>query len=206
MTQITIDNVINTYKFYAPLYDYIFGSVFEPGRHALANVVKEQAPSSILEIGVGTGLMLEYYPVKTKIVGVDISSDMLDIAKDRADDLPEHKIKLMKVDAEALNFADGSFDCVTLPYVLSVTPNPEKLVSELRRVCRKGGTIIILNHFSGSRFWTYLERTVRAMANRIGFRSDFDYAEQILKHNWEILSVKTVNVLGLSKLVVIRNI
>jgi phosphatidylethanolamine/phosphatidyl-N-methylethanolamine N-methyltransferase len=95
---------------------------------------------------------------------------------------------------------------VALPYVLSVTPNPDKLVAEIRRVCRKGGTILILNHFSGSRFWWLLERAVRSLADRIGFRSDFCYKEQILRHDWEVQSVRNVNFLGLSKLVTIKNV
>jgi phosphatidylethanolamine/phosphatidyl-N-methylethanolamine N-methyltransferase len=89
--------------------------------------------------------------------------------------------------------------------VLSVTPHPERLVAEIRRVCRKGGTILILNHFSGSRFWWFLERAVRSLANRIGFRSDFCFNEQILKYDWEVQSVRKVNCFGLSRLVTIRN-
>ena len=105
-----------------------------------------------------------------------------------------------------MDFADGAFDCVTLPYVLSVTPNPDRLIAETRRVCRKGGSIVILNHFSGSHFWWLLERIVRPMADRVGFRSDFSYDEQILARDWQVASVRSVNFLGLSKLVAIRNV
>jgi phosphatidylethanolamine/phosphatidyl-N-methylethanolamine N-methyltransferase len=104
-----------------------------------------------------------------------------------------------------MDFPDASFDCVAIPYVLSVTPHPERLVAEIRRVCRRDGTILILNHFSGSRFWWFLERAVRPLANRIGFRSDFCFDDQILKYDWQVQSVKRVNFLGLSRLVVIRN-
>jgi phosphatidylethanolamine/phosphatidyl-N-methylethanolamine N-methyltransferase len=93
-----------------------------------------------------------------------------------------------------------------MPYVLSVTPNPARLVAEARRVCRKGGTIFVLNHFSGSRFWWLLERAVRPIASRIGFRSDFSFEEQILKYDWEIGEVSSVNLMGLSRLVEIRNV
>jgi phosphatidylethanolamine/phosphatidyl-N-methylethanolamine N-methyltransferase len=206
MKQISVDNVVNTYRFYAPLYDRLFGSVFEPGRRALTDAVCSVRPVSILEVGVGTGLTLCRYPAKSSIVGIDISNDMLEIARRRAMDLPEHDIQLHAMNAESMDFPDGYFDCVAMPYVLSVTPNPAKLVAEIRRVCRKGGTILILNHFSGSRFWWFLERAVRSLANRIGFRSDFCYNEQILKYDWEIQSVRRVNFLGLSKLVVIRNV
>jgi phosphatidylethanolamine/phosphatidyl-N-methylethanolamine N-methyltransferase len=72
-------------------------------------------------------------------------------------------------------------------------------------VCRRGGPIFILNHFSGNRAWRLLERIARPLANRIGFRSDFSFDEHILGHDWEVCSVKTVNLFGLSRLVEIRN-
>lgn len=205
MNPISVDNVVTTYRFYAPLYDRLFGAAFEPGRRALTQAVRSLRPPSVLEVGVGTGLTLGQYPSTSRIVGIDISTHMLDIARERAQKLPHHDIKLAAMNAEAMDFPDGSFDCVAMPYVLSVTPNPEKLVAEIRRVCRKGGTILILNHFSGSRFWWFLERAVRSLADKIGFRSDFCFDEQILRYDWEIESVKKVNVFGLSKLVVIRN-
>lgn len=206
MTEISLDNVRNTYRFYAPLYDRVFGAAFEPGRVALGEAVSALRPASILEVGVGTGLILERYPASSAITGIDISREMLDIAQERAAKLNNHNIRLMAMDAEKMDFPDGTFDCVAMPYVLSVTPNPQQLIAEIRRVCKKDGTILILNHFSGSRFWWFLERTVRSMANKIGFRSDFCYNEQILAHDWEIKSVKKVNFLGLSKLVEIRNV
>jgi phosphatidylethanolamine/phosphatidyl-N-methylethanolamine N-methyltransferase len=202
---ISIENVVSTYRRYAPLYDSLFGAVLAPGRRALTDTIRSLRLTTILEVGVGTGLTLDQYPPAAAIVGIDISVDMLEIARQRASKIPDRDIKLMTMDAERLEFADGFFDCVAVPYVLSVTPNPEKLVAEIRRVCRKGGTILILNHFSGSHFWWVLERAVRSMAARIGFRSDFSYAEQVLRYDWEVQSVRTVNIFGLSKLVVIRN-
>lgn len=206
MRPISVDNVVNTYRFYAPLYDSLFGAILEPGRRALTDAACAMRPASILEVGVGTGLTLRRYPATSSVVGIDISDDMLDIARERAEKtLGGRTIHLAAMNAEAMDFPDACFDCVAIPYVLSVTPHPERLVAEIRRVCRRGGTILILNHFSGSRFWWFLERAVRSLSNRIGFRSDFCYDEQILKYDWEIQSVRKVNFLGLSRLVTIRN-
>lgn len=205
MNTISVNNVVSTYRRYAPLYDRLFGAVLDPGRQALTETVSSLRPVSILEVGVGTGLTLCRYPPTSTVVGIDISDDMLEIARRRAQEMQERRIHLMAMNAEAMDFPDDSFDCVAIPYVLSVTPEPPKLISEIRRVCRKGGSILILNHFSGSRFWWLLERSVRPLADRIGFRSDFCFDEQILKHDWEIQSVREVNLMGLSKLVVIRN-
>jgi phosphatidylethanolamine/phosphatidyl-N-methylethanolamine N-methyltransferase len=203
--RISVDNVIRTYRFYAPLYDRLFGAVLGPGRVAMAKKVASLRPLSILEVGIGTGLSLDHYPAAAAVVGIDLSSEMLDVARQRAARLKRTNVDLRHMNAETMSFADSSFDCVTVPYVLSVTPNPEVLVAEIRRVCRKDGTILIVNHFSGSRFWWILERAVRSFADRVGFRSTFTYEEHVLKHDWEVQSVEDVNLLNLSKLVVIRN-
>lgn len=205
-THITQADVKKTYKFYAPVYDFVFGAVLEPGRRMLCKEVQALQPHRILEIGVGTGLLLEKYPVSSKITGIDICNDMLNHARQKAQKLSHMDIELSLIDAEHLNFTDNSFDCVVIPYVLSVTPDPQKLVAEARRVCKKDGTIIILNHFSGSSTWAFLEKMVKNLAEKIGFRSEFSYEENISQYDWEILKVSTVNLFGLSKLIVIRNI
>lgn len=206
MTDITSKDVVQTYRRYAPLYDALFGSVLGPGRFRMTTTVTALNPASILEVGVGTGLALPHYPKNVKIVGIDLSPEMLARAKLQAEKLPQHQITLHAMDAEQLDFPDGSFECVTLPYVLSVTPNPDRLVAELRRVCIPGGHIIIVNHFSGNNFWWLLERMVKSVADRIGFRSDFDFEKNILSHDWKIEDIVSVNLFGLSKMIVIRNV
>ena len=197
--------VARTYDRLAPLYDTLFGQVLEPGRKRMAQRVRTLQPDSLLEVGVGTGLALAGYPAECRIVGIDLSHDMLDRARERAAALPRHQIAIEHMNAERMRFGHGAFDCVTLPYVLSVTPRPAELVREVRRVCKPGGTIIVLNHFSGSRLWWLLERAVRSAAEHVGFRSDFRYDDQILAHDWQVLGVEPVNLFGLSKLVVLRN-
>ena len=198
--------VARTYDRMAPLYDTVFGRVLEPGRRRMAQCIRTLQPASLLEVGVGTGLALAGYPPECRIVGIDLSHDMLARARERAARLPQHHIAIEHMNAERMRFPDGSFDCVTLPYVLSVTPRPAELVREVRRVCKPGGTIVVLNHFSGSKAWWLLERAVRSAAEHVGFRSDFRYDEQILVHDWEVLSVESVNLFGLSRLVVLRNL
>lgn len=205
MNPISLGNVVRTYRFYAPLYDFLFGAVLEPGRRVLLEMVCSLNPKSVLEVGVGTGLTLARYPAQTTLVGIDVSDEMLGIARKRALRLEHRSIQLISMDAELMNFPDDSFDCVTVPYVLSVTPDPDRLIAEIRRVCRKDGTIFVLNHFSGSHFWWFLERAFRSLAAKIGFRSDFSFQEQILRHDWEVQSTTSVNIFGLSKIVEIRN-
>lgn len=198
-------HVIRTYRYYAPVYDRLFGAVLEPGRRALAQAVGALRPERVLEVGVGTGLTLRHYPGATALTGIDISEAMIEIARRRAARLPGHRIELLTMNAEAMAFPDQSFDCVTLPYVLSVTPDPPRLCAEIRRVCRRGGTIFVLNHFSGNPAWWVLEQLLRIAGNQAGFRAEFSYDEQILGRGWQVRSVRDVNLWGLSKLVEIRD-
>jgi phosphatidylethanolamine/phosphatidyl-N-methylethanolamine N-methyltransferase len=200
-------HVVRAYHRVAPFYDRIFGAVYEHGRRELARTASQIIKGhSLLEIGVGTGLTLPLYPKDFAITGVDICPDMLARAQRRAErELPGREIRLQLMDGEKLDFADGSFDCVVLAYVLSVTPHPARLVAEARRVCRKDGIIFVLNHFNGSRVWWLLERMVRPLANVIGFRSDFSLDEHVMRHDWKVQAIQVVNLFGLSKLVTIRN-
>jgi phosphatidylethanolamine/phosphatidyl-N-methylethanolamine N-methyltransferase len=205
MKDINLDAVVNTYRVYAPFYDLVFGAVLEPGRQALAKRVNELKPRTLLEVGIGTGLMIDRYPIETAVVGIDVSAEMLKIARDRQHANQRRSVELMVMDAEHMAFPDNSFECVTVPYVLSVTPAPDRLISEVKRVCRKDGTILVLNHFSGSRFWWALEKLVSPLSDRIGFRSNFRYDEQVGKYNGHVISARPVNLFGLSKLVELRN-
>ena len=206
MASISQNTLIRTYRFYAPLYDFVFGAILEQGRRRLAEAANAGEPTRLLEVGVGTGLMLPRYLPQTDVVGIDLSDEMLQRARAKAAALAGRRVELRHMDAEKMDFPDGTFDCVVVPYVLSVTPDPKRLVAELRRVCRKDGRIILLNHFSGSYYWSALEKMFRTFADKIGFRSDFSYEEQVLAHDWRIESVTDVNILGLSKLVVITNV
>lgn len=198
--------VVRTYGRFAPLYDRVFGRVLEPGRRALAEALTTLQPASALEVGVGTGLTLAGYPSACRLVGIDLSPDMLERARRRAGALPGRDITLHAMNAERMDFADDSFDCVTLPYVLSVTPDPARLTAELRRVCKPGGDIFVLNHFSGGNaVWAPLERLVSGLAARIGFRSEFPFAPHMQHPDWTVLSVRKVNLLGLTTLVHLKN-
>lgn len=197
--------VTGIYDRFAPFYDLVFGKVLEPGRRRMGARVRELKPASLLEVGVGTGLALASYPEDARIVGIDLSPEMLERARERAVRLRHHDVMIAQMDAERMSFPDASFDCVTLPYVLSVTPNPAELVREVRRVCKPDGVIIILNHFSGSKFWWLLERSVRSATAHVGFRSDFRMEEQVLAYDWQLLKLEPVNLFHLSRLVLLRN-
>jgi ubiquinone/menaquinone biosynthesis C-methylase UbiE len=99
-----------------------------------------------LEVAIGSGLNLpSYSPRVTRATGVDLSSEMLRKARERAEALGL-PIDLRQADAEALPFDDASFDTVAISLALCTIPDPEKALRELSRVCRPTGRIVLLEH------------------------------------------------------------
>lgn len=205
LTALSRAQIERSYRRYAPVYDFLFGASLGPGRVAMTRLVRALRPEHILEVGVGTGLTLSQYPEGSKITGVDVSQEMLATAYRRVSAADSGRINLRAMDAEAMDFADGTFDCVTLPYVLSVTPNPDRLIREVRRVCRPDGHILIVNHFSGQAPWRLLESLAKPLASWLGFRSEFSLERHVLSHDWNVLSITPTNLLALSRLIHIRN-
>lgn len=200
--KVTLADVKTSYKRWAGVYDRVFGAVLQDGRNKLLRKVAKLQPKSIIEIGVGTGLLLPHYPPTARVVGVDVSEEMLTIARER---IAKHNLTNTRVelsDGESLPFKDGEFECVVLPYVISVTPNPKALLHEAMRLCSSDGHIIIANHFSGSKTWALLEKVAEPIAAKIGFHSTFSYDEHIGQSPLKVIEVEPANLLGLSKVVV----
>ncbi len=139
------------YSRWAPIYDFLFDMPFHPGRRAAALAANEAAglQGSILVVGVGTGLELPLLSRDTRVTGVDLSPAMLAIARRRViKEALGHVRALQAMDAGALEYADNSFDVTLAPYVVSVVPQPLKALSEMWRVTRPGGQMIVMNHFA----------------------------------------------------------
>src|SRR4029450_14084794 len=107
--------------------------------------------------------------------GIDFSSCMLKKARERVTRKDIRRVRLLQMDAADLKFADGSFDIVYAPYLISVVPDPVRVAQEMSRVCRPGGRIIFLNHFlSPSPLLSRIERLISPATIHIGFKSDVD--------------------------------
>src|ERR1700722_1128733 len=137
--------VKKAYARWAPVYDLVFGKLFDRGRQA-AIAAAEQVGGRILEVGVGTGISLPGYSPGNRIVGIDLSEPMLRKARERVAQMAlTNVVRLEAMDAEHLSFADNSFDVVIALYVVSTVPNPEAALDEFARVVRPGGEIILAN-------------------------------------------------------------
>src|ERR1022692_3150113 len=175
MGDIDKQSVERAYAFWAPVYDVVFGAVFERGRLA-AIAAAEQAcgpkGGRILEVGVGTGISLPDYKRSNRIVGVDLSLPMLKKARERvaAQDLANIDA-LAVMDAERLGLADASFDVVAAQYVITAVPHPEATLDEFARVLKPGGEIVLVNHLGAEDgLRASFEQWFAPIARRLGWQ------------------------------------
>lgn len=203
MVGVNLPTVQRVYERYAPHYDRLFGALFDAGRRRAVEHAVGSGGRRILEVGVGTGLSLPYYPADCRVVGIDVCHAMLAVARERAaSDRLQTVEALLEMDAEQLAFADGSFDAIVAMYVATVVPNPARLFAEMARVCAPGGSVIIVNHFaSDNPLMRFAERAVAPLSSFVGFRTAYPLESLPAPADMERLSVERVNALGLWKIV-----
>ncbi|NHO31497.1 class I SAM-dependent methyltransferase [Acetobacter fallax] len=169
------DAVKAAYRRWAGVYDAVFGSVSAFGRRRAVSAVNRLPGNRVLEVGVGTGLALPHYTANKRITGIDLSSDMLERARERVRrDRLVNVDALLEMDAEDTRFADASFDIAVAMFVASVVPHPRLLLAELKRVVKPGGHILFVNHFlapNGVR--GAIERSMARASHSLGWHPDF---------------------------------
>lgn len=184
-----LEAVAKSYARWAPVYDRTFGAVTHAGRRratGFANAVG----GTVLEVGVGTGLALPFYAPHMQVTGIDFSEEMLAKAQQKvAEQRLTHVKALRQMDARALDFPTASFDTVCAMHILSVVPEPEKVMAEMARVCRPGGHVLVVNHFAaeGSGMMARLERAAAPLSDLLGWHSDFERARVLGEAGLELV-------------------
>ena len=195
VTVVENDFVEGVYEKLANVYDLAFGPVLNPGRLRALKRMQLLPGQRILEVGVGTGINATLYPRDCSIVGIDLSPSMLEKARERCRRRDAGHVRLLSMDAAALTFPDRSFDVVYAPYLISVVPDPVKVALEMRRVCRPGGRIVILNHFrSRNPVLSRLERAISPLTKYVGFKADLDMPAFLAQAGLTPVSIEKVNV------------
>ena len=201
------DAVRVAYRRWAGFYDVVFGGVSGWGRRLAVAEVNRTPGSRVLEVGVGTGLALPRYRPEKRIVGIDLSAEMLAVAEARvAREKLGNVTALMEMDAEATSFPSGSFDIAVAMFVASVVPNPRRLLAEMRRVVRPGGQILFVNHFAaerGPRWWA--ERALAPASRKLGWHPDFLIEDLLPGDDRNQARLRPVPPFGLFTLVLLAN-
>jgi phosphatidylethanolamine/phosphatidyl-N-methylethanolamine N-methyltransferase len=168
--------VTKAYARWAPVYDLVFGAVFERGRHA-AIAAAERIGGRILEVGVGTGISLPSYSKACRLCGVDISEPMLRKAQERVTEFGLSNVEgLWVMDAEHLSFPDNSFDVIVAQYVITTVPNPEATLDEFARVLKPGGEIVLVSRVGAEAgLRRSLEHWFQPAARKLGWRTEFSF-------------------------------
>jgi ubiquinone/menaquinone biosynthesis C-methylase UbiE len=150
--QFTSQEIARKYDRFAPWFDFIEGIPDLLGVRRLRNRLLRRASGKVLEVAVGTGKNLRYYPRSCKIIAVDISSEMLHRASRRATEL-HMEGSFIIADSAALPFSHRSFDTVVSTLTTCTFPDPELALREMARVCRPAGRILLVEHGRSDREW-----------------------------------------------------
>jgi len=198
------------YERWAPVYDRVYRGLLRDGHRTVAKLAGE-AGRDILEVGVGTGLALSYYPQQCNVTGIDLSEHMIAKAREKVARRRLFHVRALHVmDAHRLQFADQSFDVVCLPFVITLIPDPERALDECARVLRPGGEIIIASKLGDGRgLQGAIEEAVAPLVHRVGWSSAFrigricEWAER--RGDFEVAEIRRVFPNGFFKVMRVKH-
>jgi phosphatidylethanolamine/phosphatidyl-N-methylethanolamine N-methyltransferase len=190
-----LHSVQKAYSRWSHFYDLVFGPAFRAARRRAIRMLELDAGDRVLEVGVGTGLSFPFFPPDCRVIGVDISREMLSRARDRAHGAGGG---LVEGDVGDLPFRDGVFDAVLAPFVVSAVPDPVAMMHQINRVTRPDARVVLLNHFaSPNPVVNAVERAItKTTARALGFHADFDVEPVLQRAGWAVTSVQKVPPLG----------
>ena len=176
------------YDVHAMFYDATFGRLVRKRIEKAIGHMNIQPDDKVLDLGIGTGVSLDYYPTDVgQITGIDLSGGMLRKAREKIRDTGRPKASVFQADALHLPFAPDTFDHVFISHVISVVSDPYRLVQEAQRVARSGARIVIVNHFqSTNRFIAMVEKWLCPLCTKLGWRSDLALQDLIRRTGVEI--------------------
>lgn len=206
VSSITNDNVADAYARWAPFYDTVFTLVMKPGRRAAAAAINRLG-GRVLDVGVGTGLELPMFSSNVRVVGVDLSEPMLEVARKRVAASGLTNVEaLLAMDAMNITYTDGEFDAAVAPFVLTTVPDPARLLDEMIRVVKPGGEIVLVNHIGAQGGpIAAIERWLSKRGAKLGWRPEFPWSvvgDWLAKRpDVELKERRTVQPLGLFTLI-----
>lgn len=200
--------VLAAYARWAPVYDFVFGRTalfgraFEAARETALDHINTRA-GTVLEVGVGTGIALGRYASHLRVTGIDLSPDMLAVARRRvAEQGLSHVDALLEMDAGRLTFPDAAFDTVAVMFTITVVPHPDQVMAEVERVLKPGGEAIVVSHFASDVPWRRrIEDALTPVTRRLGWRPDFPVARILGRAGLRLVETRPLGPLGIFTMV-----
>jgi len=200
--------IVAAYARWAPVYDPIFGVITASAIRATMRQVNALPAGDVLEVGVGTGIALPHYKGDHRIIGFDLSPDMLARAGKRvAERNLDNVVALLEMDAANLTFADTTFDVAVAMFVMTVVPDPHRVLAEMVRVVRPGGWIVVVNHFSaeaGAR--AAIEKWLARYSSSLGWNPEFAKETLLGRPDLKLVTERSLQPLGLYTLLVFERV
>jgi phosphatidylethanolamine/phosphatidyl-N-methylethanolamine N-methyltransferase len=194
------------YDIHSVFYDATFGRLVKRRIERAINHMNISETDTVLDLGIGTGASLGFYPPHGRVIGIDLSAGMLRECRKKVREQGLSHVSVFQANALQLPFADDSFDHVFISHVITVVSDPYQLVREAQRVCKPGARIVIVNHFqSTNRFIGMLEKWLCPLCTKLGWRSDLALQDLIRRTGVEIDYRFKLETVDLWETVVITN-
>ena len=194
------------YSEFAPLYDKVFGKIFYSRLRWVIRDLNIPRGARVLEVGAGTGTSFPAYPRHCEVIGIDLAPDMLARAQEKIEENGWAHLRVLEMDALNLDFPDDSFDYVMAFHVVTVVPDPVRMIEEARRVCRVGGRIVIVNHFTSDfPLLGFLTETLDPVTRRLGWRTNLRLRPFIEDTDLEVEKIYKLSKLSLYTVLVGSN-
>ena len=191
------------YSDYALLYDKTFGNIFYDRIRYVIKALRIPPRARVLELGVGTGTSFPAYPNHCNVIGIDLAADMLAQARRKILKNAWSHLQVLEMDALKLAFADDSFDYITAFHTVTVVPDPIQMLMEARRVCRPGGKIVIVNHFTTDLpIIGLLTQALDPVTRRLGWRTNLKLKPFLAATNFNVEDIYKLSKLSLYTVIV----
>ncbi|MGK7345842.1 MAG: class I SAM-dependent methyltransferase [Candidatus Nitrospinota bacterium M3_3B_026] len=201
-----LESIKKIYNGYASVYDLLFKGFFHPRQKLALNSLDIKEGDRVLDVGVGTGLTLPLYPRNCEVWGVDISVDMLKQARKKVERMGLDNVHIMEMDACDLQFDDDFFDFVVATHIISVVPEPYRVIAEMRRVGKPDGKLVIVNHFvSSNPVIAKVENICDPLFRKLGWRMDMTLEDLITETDLRVYKTDKLSKIDLWKIVHARN-
>src|SRR3954469_8564553 len=175
------------YDVHSMFYDATFGRL---GKRRIERAIHHMNIGDsdlVLDLGIGTGVSLNYYPQRGRVVGIDLSAGMLREARKKIRERNLSHASVFQANALELPFADSTFDHIFISHVISVVSDPVVLIREAQRVAKPGARIVIVNHFqSTTRFIAMFEKWLCPLCPKLGWRSHLVLQDNVRRTGVEV--------------------